>query len=71
MHAIEFRTKIKDGIIRIPKEHRNTIKENVRVIVFTEENSVDIDAIERLLKSPLKPGSSHLSPEMKSMSVFE
>jgi len=54
MHAIEFRTKIKDGIIRIPKELRNTIKENVRVIVFTEENSVDFDVIERLLKNPMK-----------------
>jgi len=54
MHTIEFWTKIKDGMIKIPREHRNKIKENVRVIIFTDENRVESDFIEKLMKNPIK-----------------
>ena len=54
MYAFEFRTKIKDGIIEIPKTYRNKIKDNVKVIVLTEENKVSINMIDKLLSSPIK-----------------
>lgn len=54
MHAIEFRTKIKNGIIEIPKEHKNKIRETVRVIIISEEVIAGEDFIEKLLNSPLK-----------------
>lgn len=54
MYAIEFRTKIRNGTIEIPKKHRNKIKENVRVIIITEENNAEVDFIERLFNNPIK-----------------
>jgi len=65
MYTIEFWTRIKDGLIKIPKEHRKRIKENVRVIIFSEEeNSADVDFIEKLLKNPIKlQGFTPLSRE--------
>lgn len=54
MYAFEFRTKIKDGIIEIPKTYRNKIKDNVKVIVLTEENKASINMIDKLLSSPIK-----------------
>ena len=43
MYAVEFKTKIKDGIIIIPEKYRKGLKEN--------EAS---DIIEKLLDFPLK-----------------
>ncbi|MEA3357415.1 MAG: hypothetical protein U9Q67_03180 [Patescibacteria group bacterium] len=54
MYAIEFRTKIKDGIIEIPKTYRNKIKDNVKVIILAEEKKVSINMIDKLLSSPIK-----------------
>ena len=55
MQAIEFKTKIKNGIIIIPEKHRKTLKENVKVIVLTEENETGTsDIIDNLMDSPLK-----------------
>ncbi|MEZ4528501.1 MAG: hypothetical protein R2941_21515 [Desulfobacterales bacterium] len=55
MYAVEFKTKIKDGIIIIPKKYRKILKTNVKVIVLTEEKEIKkTDIIENLLDSPLK-----------------
>jgi bifunctional DNA-binding transcriptional regulator/antitoxin component of YhaV-PrlF toxin-antitoxin module len=57
MYAIEFSTKIKNGIIEIPKEYRNKLKDkdNVKVILLSEEEQeITSDIIERLMDSPLK-----------------
>jgi len=54
MKAFEFRTKIKNGVIEIPKKHRTKIKENVKVIIITEENPADVDFIETLFNNPIK-----------------
>ncbi len=54
MYAVEFKTKIKDGIIIIPDKYRKDLKENVKVIVLTEKKSQTSDIIERLLNFPLK-----------------
>ncbi len=56
MHAIEFKTKINNGIIKIPKEYRNKLKEKekVKVIVLSEEEKgTTINMIDKLLNSPL------------------
>ena len=55
MYAVEFRTKIKDGVIVIPEKYRKKMKYNVKVILMTE-NTADTtsDMIEKLLESPLK-----------------
>ena len=55
MYAIEFRARIKNGVIEIPKKFRRKLKDNVKVILLTEymmDTSSDI--IEELLESPLK-----------------
>ena len=64
MYAFEFRTKIKDGMIEVPKEYRERLRreisdEQVRVILLTleqtETNQVDTgeDLIDQLLTNPL------------------
>jgi len=57
MYAIEFRARIKDGLIEIPEKFRDRLKDNVKVILLTEheiETSPESDIIEELLESPLK-----------------
>ncbi len=54
MNAIEFRTKIKNGVIEIPQKHIDQIKENVRVIIISEESAVEVDIIEKLINNPIK-----------------
>ncbi len=55
MNAIEFQAKVTNGSILIPEVYRGKIKENVRVILLTEEDDhVDqFDMIDRLLTHPL------------------
>jgi hypothetical protein len=55
MYAIEFRTRIRDGIIEIPKEYRDKLKENVKVIILSEEHEeAGLSMVDELLKSPLE-----------------
>jgi len=54
MNAIEFRTKIKNGVIEIPQKHIDQIKENVRVIIISEESAGGVDIIEKLINNPIK-----------------
>lgn len=54
MYAIEFQTKIKNGIIQIPLEYINKLRETVKVIILAEEKGAKYDMIEKLLNSPLK-----------------
>lgn len=53
MYAIEFQTKVKDGSIVIPEEHKDKFKGNVRVILLAEETTDKFDMIEHLLANPL------------------
>jgi hypothetical protein len=53
MYAVEFRAKIKDGMIQIPPEHRQKFKDVVKVIILAKESQPQNDMIERLLNSPL------------------
>ncbi|QTA91793.1 hypothetical protein [Desulfonema magnum] len=55
MYAVEFRTKVTDGIIQIPEKYRKKIKNNVRVILLAEDSAdTTSDIIEDILESPLK-----------------
>jgi len=37
MQAVEFETKIENGVIPIPYQYRDTFSDDVRVIVLTNE----------------------------------
>ncbi|MBF0227420.1 MAG: hypothetical protein HQK76_18400 [Desulfobacterales bacterium] len=55
MYAIEFRAKIKNGIIEIPEIYKNKLKDSVKVIILTNEKSeFSSDTIEELVRSPIK-----------------
>lgn len=75
MFAIEFQTKIKDGIIEIPQQYRQKLQqqanqEQVRVIVLAGEHGAietetdEIDLIGQWLDTPLDiPGFTPLTRE--------
>ena len=54
MQAVEFQAKIKNGIIEIPAQYKDKLKEIVRVIILTEESESPTNFIDQLLASPLK-----------------
>lgn len=55
MYAVEFRTKVKNGVIKIPEKYMKKLKYSVKVILLTEDtDDTTCDMIENLLKSPLK-----------------
>lgn len=54
MHAVEFQAKIKNGMIEIPAQYKNKLKEIVRVIILTDESEPTTNLIDQLLASPLK-----------------
>lgn len=54
MKAIEFQAKIKNGVIEIPREHRDKFKNYVKVIILAEEIETQVDMIERLLETPIQ-----------------
>jgi hypothetical protein len=54
MFAIEFRAKVKDGLIEIPPEHRDKLKDEVRVIILAKETEPHSNMIEQLLNAPLR-----------------
>ena len=54
MEAIEFKSKIKNGIIQIPKKYKQKIGDTVKVIVITEKKKKQADIIDNLLANPIK-----------------
>ena len=54
MEAIEFKSKIKNGIIQIPKKYKQKIGNTVKVIVITEKKAKQSDIIDNLLANPIK-----------------
>lgn len=54
MEAIEFRTKIRNGIIQIPKKYKQKIGNTVKVIILAEQKEKDADIIDELLENPIK-----------------
>ena len=55
MYAVEFRTKIRNGMIIIPEEYRKQITRRVKVILLSEADAnTHPDFIDELLASPIK-----------------
>jgi hypothetical protein len=55
MQTIEFRTKIKNGIIHIPAKFKGQVAEDVQVILIsTNKKKPQIDIIDELMSHPLK-----------------
>ena len=54
MQAVEFQAKIKNGMIEIPAQYKDKLKEIVRVIILTDESETTTNLIDQLLASPLK-----------------
>lgn len=54
MYAVEFQARIKDGMIEIPSQYKDKLKEVVRVIILSEEKETTLNMIDQLLTSPLK-----------------
>ena len=55
MYAVEFRTKMSDGIIQVPEEYRKRMRGSVKVILLTGDTSDRYsDMIGELLSNPLK-----------------
>lgn len=52
--AIEFKARVKNGKIEIPKRYKNKIANNVRVILFSESSQKGRDIIDDLLNNPIK-----------------
>ena len=66
MYAVEFRAKIKNGTIELPKRFKDSITDTVKVIILKEEatsqeagKKAGPDMIERLLASPLEVKGFH------------
>ena len=63
MEAIEFKSKIKNGIIRIPEKYKQKMGNTVKVIVITEKKAKQADIIDNLLANPIK--SKDFSPFLR------
>lgn len=59
MYAVEFKAKIKNGTIEVPKKYRSEISESVKVIILNDykarrKTADSVDPIRDLLAAPLK-----------------
>ena len=63
MEAIEFKSKIKNGIIRIPEKYKQKTGDTVKVIIISEKVTRQTDIIDKLLANPIK--SKNFSPFLR------
>ena len=54
MYAIEFQTRINEGVIQIPLQYRDKLKQVVKVIILANVQENTVNLIDQLLESPLK-----------------
>ncbi len=55
METVQFKTKIKNGIIEVPKKYQGKFKDNVRVILVAESTKAKaINYLDELMAHPLK-----------------
>jgi hypothetical protein len=66
MYAVEFKARIKDGIIEIPRRLKGTISDTVKVILLQEGTATTTaksprtpDMVEKLLAAPLEIRNFH------------
>ncbi|MFO7760832.1 MAG: hypothetical protein R6V20_04400 [Desulfobia sp.] len=57
MEAIEFKAKVKNGIIHIPRKYSQKIGDSVKVIILSDSPEKEGDLVEELLQNPIKLGS--------------
>ena len=54
METVQFKTKIKNGVIAIPAKYKDKVNENVRVILIPDEEKKEgLDIIDELMAHPL------------------
>jgi len=63
MEAIEFKAKIRNGLIRIPDKFRQRTGDTVKVIILSEQKARQTDIIDKLLLNPIK--SKQFSPLLR------
>jgi len=55
MVTIQFKTKIKNGVIQIPKKYQGRFNDNVRVILKIEnKKAVSVNYLDKLMANPVK-----------------
>ena len=55
METVQFRTRIKNGIIEVPKKYQRKFKDNVRVILLAESTKTQAEKyLDELMAHPLK-----------------
>lgn len=54
MEVIEFKAKIRDGIIMVPEKYRKSIGNTVKVLIIGESTRNHDDMIDKLLEDPIK-----------------
>ena len=57
MIAIEFQTRVKNGVIEVPAEYRDQLVGAVRVIVLTQPSKQPRGIIAQLLEHPINDPS--------------
>ncbi|MBV6392722.1 MAG: hypothetical protein DYG85_13370 [Chloroflexi bacterium CFX1] len=58
MVTVRFQTKIKDGVIQIPKKYRRGLKDNVRVSIRIEDGRRrEENYLDYLMANPVKVGN--------------
>jgi hypothetical protein len=60
MYAVEFKARVRDGAISVPRKYRNILTDTVKVIIMKVDVSeqpeilTEMTAIDRLLAAPLR-----------------
>lgn len=55
METIQFRTRIKNGVIEVPRKYQGKFKDNVRVILVVEGSKTKAaNYLDELMAHPLK-----------------
>ena len=55
MVTIQFKTKIKNGVIQIPKKYQGKFNDNVRVILRIEnKKNTSANFLDKLMANPVK-----------------
>ena len=54
MEAYEFKTKIKNGLIQVPKKYTQKVGNTVKVIILSDQKDRQNDIVDELLKNPVE-----------------
>lgn len=60
MVTVQFKTKIKNGVIQIPKKYHGKFNDNVRVILKVEDKKgASVNYLDKLMANPVKLKKFH------------